>query len=116
MAKRSAGNAETATLPELDKAIQDAHRNLEDAEANIAEFDVLLRARARLAARVREAAQNAAGTTGTFRAACESLISKEKKLASESAISGIEFRPVFAPYYRRSIDKANEAENRAKIL
>ena len=69
-----------------------------------------------MAARVGDAAQNTAAGIGSFRAACESLISKEKKLVSESAPSGMAFRPVFAPYYQRSIEKANETEKKTKIL
>jgi hypothetical protein len=86
------------------------------ARTAVAEMEACMRIWPRLDARVNEAVQRTAASISSFRAACESLISKEKKLVSESAASGIAFRPVFAPYYQRSIEKANETEKKTKIL
>jgi hypothetical protein len=91
------------------------HGNVERAEASLAESDVYVRAAPRLIARVKEAAQSTAASISSLRAACESLVLKEKKLASEMSTSGMPFRPVFAPYYKRSIDKANEDEKKTKV-
>src|ERR1035438_8637001 len=88
--------------------------NVEQAEASLAESDVYLRTAPRLIAGVREAAQSTAASIGDFRAACELLILKEKKLASEMSASGMPFRTIFAPYYKRLIDKANEDEKKTK--
>jgi hypothetical protein len=95
---------------------QTARERLAEAEANLAELEAYLRVGPTLAARVRESAQTIITSISSFRAACESLISKEKKLVSESAASGMAFRPVFAPYYQQSIEKANETEKKTKIL
>ena len=89
--------------------------NVEQAEASLAESDVYLRTAPRLIAGVREAAQSTAASIGDFRAACELLILKEKKLASEMSASGMPFRTIFAPYYKRLIDKANEDEKKTKV-
>jgi hypothetical protein len=95
---------------------QTARERLAEAEADLAELDAYLRVRPTLVARVRESAQNIITSISSFRAACESLISKEKKLVSESGASGMAFRPIFAPYYQQSIEKANETEKKVKIL
>lgn len=90
-------------------------KNVEQVDGSLAESSVYFRTAPRLAASVKEAAQNTVAGIGGFRAACESLMSKEKKLVSETAASHMPFRPVFAPYYQRSIEKANEAEKKAAI-
>ena len=69
-----------------------------------------------MAATVQQAAKNAAVSIADFRVACEALKSKETKLASDMSASGMAFRPVFAPYYQRSIDRATEAEKKTKTL
>jgi hypothetical protein len=105
---RFASPPEDATIDQLNAALQQA-------EESSARLHALLRERPQLDARLKEAANGAAESISAFRAACELLVLKERKLASEMSASGMPFRPVFALYYERSIEKANEAEKNAAI-
>ena len=68
-----------------------------------------------MAARVEEAAKDAHKGIEEFRTASEALKVKEKELSDVMLTSGITFRPVFAPYYQRSIEKTHEAEKKVKL-
>ena len=85
--------------------------NVEQAEASLAESEVYLRTRPRLAAGVKETAQKALVDINDFRTACDSLLSKEKTSLPKCQPPGCRS----GPYYQPSIEKANAAEKKVKI-
>jgi hypothetical protein len=115
-------NAELARSKEASKRIvrgnQSEDRRLRDfdeMDEALASSKVYLDSLPLAAAKVQQALRNTAVSVKSFRAACDLLNSKEQTLAAAMSAAGMPFRPVFGPYYQRSIDKANEAEKKANV-